>query len=162
MTESTIPTWLGAIGSLAQVVTAVVALYLVYRSNRLNKDAPFLQRIVTELFEIVMVARRVKALYVRMFDPFNNSAEKVAARSEWLKAREEVDERLSEIHCMFSEVDVARKAWEEVSATEDTHVMSDALRIAKRESIDDAKQKYCREHDGFVEEVGKLMRTLRR
>lgn len=161
MTDTTIA-WLGAVGTVAQVVVAVVALYLAYRANRLNKDALFMERMVAELFEIVTLARRVKGLYARMFDPFEDVEEKVAARSAWLKAREEIDERLAEIQCMFSEVSVAAKAWEVLAGNEDTHIMSDALTIAKKDSVVEVTQRYAREHDVFVQEVGKLMRTLRR
>lgn len=162
MTEGTVPAWLGPVGSVAQIILAIVAVYLAYTANKLNKESLFMQRILVELFEIVTLARKVKGLYVRMFDPFDSVRDKYAARSEWLKAREEVEERLAEIKCMFSELGVAEKAWQRVADTEDSHVNGDALKIPDKGSISEVTHKYAREHDAFVREVGRLVRTLRR
>jgi len=155
------PTWMSAIATVAQVIVAAVALYLAFRANRLNKDALFMQRIIAELFDIVALARKVKVSYVRMFDPFDTPQSKNDARATWLKIREEVAERLAEIRQMFSEVGVVVDAWSKLEEEEDTHIMGAVLKIDDPHVIADATKRYSRTHEAFIQELGKLVRTLR-
>jgi hypothetical protein len=149
------------LATVAQVIIALVAIYLAGKANYLNKEAHFLQRIISELFEILTLARKVKASYLRMFDPFDSLDDKRTARTAWLQAREAVEERLVEIHHMFPEVDGALQAWKGLEEVEDTHAMSDVLTIGNQ-SMGDATTKYSRSHRAFLAKVGTLMKTIRK
>ena len=161
MSEATF-TWIQAVGVLAQVVTAIVAIVLAYRANQLNKESLFLERIISELFDILISARAVNDCYVRLFGSFPTVKEKQEARSQWLKERERVSVRLREISQLLPEIETAAKAWAKLEEEEDTHARGDGKKIADAKVADEAKKRYERAHSEFVTSMATLMKSLRR
>lgn len=160
MTESTF-NWIQAVGVGAQVITAIVAVLLAYRANQLNKESLFLQRVIAELFEILMLARGVSDCYTRLFGSFPTIKEKQEARTKWLEERERVSVRLRDISQMLPEIATAAEAWVKVEEEEDSHARSDGKKIADAKIADEAKKRYERTHKEFVTTMATLMKSIR-
>lgn len=152
---------ISAVGSIAQVVIATVALFLAYKANRLNKDSVFAQRVIQELFDIITMAREVQTSYTQLFNKFGSKKAKVEMRTAWVQKREQVATRIAEIATIFPEVKQTEAAWEELEQVEDTHIFTDALVVTDASACDDAKTRYERVHATFIETVSQLIRKMR-
>jgi hypothetical protein len=146
--------------AVAQVVIAAVAVWLASRANRTTKDAQFVGTIVSELFAIIVEARRVRKLYRYLFDPFGSTAEKEEARTEWLVERESVEAMIADLVSVFPGLAPIQLAWDRVADREDTHVLNDVLKIG-RGLMSSAMSHYDEANQAFIREIGRVIMQLR-
>ena len=148
--------WSGvqAAGSVAQVVTAIVALYFAYKAVRSNRDAIFIQSIVSNMFEIVTKARVVRRRYLLLLDAFQDGASRDAARDAWLASRDEVSALLHEVSQLLPEIRPAYQSWLELEREEHHHILATSHAAASARTTREATERYGRVHEAFLNKMG--------
>lgn len=150
-----------AIGAIAQVATAIVAIWLAWRANRISHGSIFASRVLDDLLRARAEGAEVKRLYKQLFDGFATTDAKLRARTEWLQLRESVSETLDGCaDVLKDEVRPARDAWDAVEELEHPHATGSALTCPQPDA-ETAFAEYETAVGVFRAAVGSSIRAIR-
>lgn len=144
---------------VANIAIACLLAWLALSANRQNRESPFTQTIIKELYDLGVAARILRGRYAALFKGFKELQSKRAAHAEWMRQSDEIQSRLYDLCSMFPELEPAKSAWAKLSKVEDSYVSSDAVTSPKNAKA--LLDQYDTAHREFIDALSALMRSLR-
>jgi hypothetical protein len=150
---------IAAVGSVAQAVVAVLAVYLAYRANAVARGAHVVERVVQKLFDVHAHASQVREAYHSLFGVFSSGQDKINARISWVEEREEVAVQLGRLAALFPALHDVRDQWRALEQEEDSHILTDSPAACPDTAARNAKRRYDDLHDAFCATLVTTLRT---